>query len=183
MIESRRRQGPPLSAGPNSLRTGDAASDLAPDRLGDDPPPDPSVGVGGRVGRGRTRPLRSAPRPRLPATLPTASTSSADRKKRAEDARQYNALVQSWSEIMRLAQLPTTPLQGGGVRGGVSWPRSPLPLGESLSRRRRGLGLRVCRDGEPRHGHHVITRSRYAADGGRAGSAVRALRRSTCLMS
>ena len=30
-----------------------------------------------------------------------------DRKKRAEDARQYNALVQSWSEIMRLAQLPS----------------------------------------------------------------------------
>ena len=31
-----------------------------------------------------------------------------DRKKRAEDARQYNGLVQSWSEIMRLAQQPSS---------------------------------------------------------------------------
>ena len=31
-----------------------------------------------------------------------------DRKKRSEDARQYNGLVQSWSEIMRLAQLPSS---------------------------------------------------------------------------
>ena len=31
-----------------------------------------------------------------------------DRMKRPADARQYNALVQSWPEIMRLAQLPST---------------------------------------------------------------------------
>jgi len=38
-----------------------------------------------------------------------------DRKKRAEDARQYNALVQSWSEIMRLAQLPSTTARQAGL--------------------------------------------------------------------
>ncbi|MDE2892393.1 MAG: DUF1156 domain-containing protein [Chloroflexota bacterium] len=38
-----------------------------------------------------------------------------DRKKRAEDARQYNALVQSWSEIMRLAQLPSTTSRQAGL--------------------------------------------------------------------
>ena len=38
-----------------------------------------------------------------------------DRKKRAEDARQYNGLVQSWSEIMRLAQLPSTRARQAGL--------------------------------------------------------------------
>ncbi|MYF82505.1 MAG: DUF1156 domain-containing protein [Chloroflexi bacterium] len=38
-----------------------------------------------------------------------------DRKKRAEDARQYNALVQSWSEIMRLAQLPSETARQAGL--------------------------------------------------------------------
>ena len=38
-----------------------------------------------------------------------------DRKKRAEDARQYNGLVQSWSEIMRLAQLPSTTARQAGL--------------------------------------------------------------------
>ena len=38
-----------------------------------------------------------------------------DRKKRAEDARQYNALVQSWSEIMRLAQLPSSTARQAGL--------------------------------------------------------------------
>ncbi|MCY3570523.1 MAG: DUF1156 domain-containing protein [Chloroflexi bacterium] len=38
-----------------------------------------------------------------------------DRKRRAEDARQYNALVQSWSEIMRLAQLPSTTARQAGL--------------------------------------------------------------------
>ena len=39
-----------------------------------------------------------------------------DRKKRAEDARQYNALVQSWSEIMRLAQLPSQTARQAGLQ-------------------------------------------------------------------
>ena len=38
-----------------------------------------------------------------------------DRKKRAEDARQYNGLVQSWSEIMRLAQLPSSTARQAGL--------------------------------------------------------------------
>ena len=38
-----------------------------------------------------------------------------DRKKRADDARQYNALVQSWSEIMRLAQLPSSTARQAGL--------------------------------------------------------------------
>ena len=38
-----------------------------------------------------------------------------DRKKRAEDARQYNGLVQSWFEIMRLAQLPSTRARQAGL--------------------------------------------------------------------
>ena len=38
-----------------------------------------------------------------------------DRKKRAEDARQYNGLVQSWSEIMRLAQLPSLSARQAGL--------------------------------------------------------------------
>ena len=38
-----------------------------------------------------------------------------DRKKRAEDARHYNGLVQSWSEIMRLAQLPSTRARQAGL--------------------------------------------------------------------
>ena len=38
-----------------------------------------------------------------------------DRKKRAEGARQYNALVQSWPEIMRLAQLPSSTARQAGL--------------------------------------------------------------------
>ena len=38
-----------------------------------------------------------------------------DRKKRAEDARQYNGLVQSWPEIMRLAQLPSSTARQAGL--------------------------------------------------------------------
>ena len=46
-----------------------------------------------------------------------------DRKKRAEDARQYNGLVQSWFEIMRLAQLPSTRARQAGLEfaGGIRW--------------------------------------------------------------
>ena len=38
-----------------------------------------------------------------------------DRQNRAADARQYNALVQSWSEIMRLAQLPSSRARQAGL--------------------------------------------------------------------
>ena len=38
-----------------------------------------------------------------------------DRMKRPADARQYNALVQSWPEIMRLAQLPSTTARQSGL--------------------------------------------------------------------
>ena len=38
-----------------------------------------------------------------------------DRMKRPADARQYNALVQSWPEIMRLAQLPSASARQSGL--------------------------------------------------------------------
>ena len=91
----------------------DPAADSPAYRVGDDAPSDPFA-QHQRADRRPTGGRSSAARPRPPAISPTASTRSANAGSAPRTRSQYNGLVQSWPEIVRIAgeQRAMTATQG-----------------------------------------------------------------------